>query len=293
MNKIKRRDFLKLALLATAGGLSTAGGYLYKNNESSQLVIERELIPIENLKPSLEGFTIAQLSDIHLDGLTKPDLVQRAVTLTNSLKPDLIVLTGDYVWHHVEPIFELAPILANLDARYGVYAALGNHEIWTGVEVVLQAFDEIRMLVLVNQGVTINTGSGDLYLAGLDDGWSGQPDLNAALDRAPTGAPIILLFHEPDLADRVSMDPRISLQLAGHSHGGQVRFPFIGAPVLPYLSWKYDQGLYRVRDMWLYTNRGIGVTNIPLRYNCPPEITLFTLVQSGSSQVKSMIENLV
>ncbi len=281
MTKIKRRDFLKLVFLAIAGSTAVAGSYLYTNDESLQLVIERVLIPIKNLKPALEGFTIAQLSDIHLDGLTKPDLARRAVTLANSLNPDLIVLTGDYVWHQAERIFELAPILADLDARYGVYAALGNHELWTGVEVVHQAFNEIGMPVLVNQGVTISVGSENLYLAGLDDGWSGKPDLKTALDGAPTDAPIILLFHEPDLADRVSRDPRISLQLAGHSHGGQIRFPIIGAPVLPYLSWKYDLGLYRVRDMWLYTNRGIGVTNIPIRYNCPPEITLFTLVQAS------------
>jgi len=135
------------------------------------------------------------------------------------------------------------------------------------------------MPLLVNQGVELNIAGAPLYLAGLDDGWSGKPDLAAALRHAPASAPVILLLHEPDLADRVSSDPRISLQLAGHSHGGQIRLPKIGALVLPYLAMKYDQGLYRVRDMWLYTNRGIGVTNEPIRYNCPPEITLFTLLK--------------
>jgi predicted MPP superfamily phosphohydrolase len=281
MTKIKRRDFLKLAFLTIAGSSAVAGSYLYAHNETSQLVIEPVQIPIKNLKPALEGFTIAQLSDIHFGGLTKPEIARQAVALANSLNPDLVVLTGDYVWHNVEAIFDLAPILTDLDARYGVYAALGNHEIWTDVGVVLQAFEEIRMPLLVNQGVTIQVGNENLYLAGLDDGWSGRPDLNAALKSAPKNVPVILLFHEPDLADRVSLDSRPSLQLAGHSHGGQVRFPIIGAPVLPYLSWKYNMGLYRVRDMWLYTNRGIGVTNIPVRYNCPPEITLLTLVQAS------------
>lgn len=136
------------------------------------------------------------------------------------------------------------------------------------------------MPVLVNQGVNITAGGESLYLAGLDDGWSGKPDLKTALEKAPADAPVILLLHEPDLADEVSKDPRISLQLAGHSHGGQIRFPYIGAPILPYLAWKYDMGLYRVKDMWLYTNRGIGVTNEPIRYNCAPEITQFTLVRA-------------
>ena len=114
-------------------------------------------------------------------------------------------------------------------------------------------------------------------MAGVDDGWSGQPDLSLALAKMPSEALTILLAHEPDLADRFSMDPRVSIQLSGHSHGGQVRLPLIGAPVLPYLGQKYDQGLYKVNDMWLYTTRGIGLIT-PVRINCPPEITEITLL---------------
>jgi hypothetical protein len=88
---------------------------------------------------------------------------------------------------------------------------------------------------------------------------------------------VILLLHEPDLADKYSRYGRVALQLSGHSHGGQVRLPGIGPVILPHLGRKYDFGLYRVNDMWLYTNRGIGNISVPLRYNCPPEITLFTL----------------
>jgi predicted MPP superfamily phosphohydrolase len=110
----------------------------------------------------------------------------------------------------------------------------------------------------------------------LDDGWSGHPDLDATLVGAESGETVILLYHEPDLADQIARDGRVAVQLAGHSHGGQIQLP--SGPVLtPYLAWKYPQGLYRVDDLWLYTNRGIGVTNIPWRYNCPPEITMITL----------------
>jgi predicted MPP superfamily phosphohydrolase len=94
------------------------------------------------------------------------------------------------------------------------------------------------------------------------------------------GAVTVLISHEPDLADKYSLDKRIALQLSGHSHGGQVRFPGIGAMILPYLAWKYDYGLYRVNDMWLYTNRGLGVTNEPVRFNCPPEVTEITLIRA-------------
>jgi predicted MPP superfamily phosphohydrolase len=281
MNKFKRRDFLKLTGLALAGGFTMSTALLYFNDESQELVIERISIPVNNLKPELEGFRIVQLSDIHLQPLTKPELVRRAVALANSLAPDLVVLTGDYVWHDVDAVYELTPILAGLNARYGVFAIMGNHEIWTDAGVVQAAFDEIRLPILINQGVELNASGGSLFLAGLDDGWSGRPDLNAALENAPNDAPVILLYHEPDLADDVSKDTRVSLQLAGHSHGGQIRFPLVGAPLKPYLAWKYDQGLYRVNQMWLYTNRGIGVTNVPMRYNCPPEVTEITLIQGG------------
>lgn len=118
-----------------------------------------------------------------------------------------------------------------------------------------------------------------IYLAGLDDIWSGRPDLQAALDQAPPNTPIILLAHEPDFADTASLDCRIVLQLSGHSHGGQVRLPGVGAPILPPLGRKYDQGLYKINDMWLYTTRGVGLGRIPIRINCSPEITEITLTR--------------
>jgi len=158
---------------------------------------------------------------------------------------------------------------------------MGNHDLWTDVDVIKDAFDESGVPYLINQGVTISEGNGDLHLAGLDDGWSGEPDLQAAMEGAPEDAPVVLLMHEPDLADDYSLDPRMSLQLSGHAHGGQIRIPSLGgALVLPYLGRKYDYQLYKVNDMWLYSNPGIGVTNEPLRINCPPEITEITLVRA-------------
>jgi len=107
------------------------------------------------------------------------------------------------------------------------------------------------------------------------------PDLKTALNEHRGDTPVILLAHEPDLADEFAGDGRVSLQLSGHSHGGQVRVPGLGALVLPYLGQKYDQGLNRVNDMWVYTNRGLGVIPSPVRLNCRPEITEFTLVSTG------------
>lgn len=254
-----------------------ATSYLAINDESQDPVVDRVPIRLRNLHPALEGFTILQMTDLHLYPLTQPPLVEKSVAMANSLNSDLVVLTGDYVWQILEAIDELAPILASLNAKYGVYSTLGNHDYWLDADVISATLEAAGLPVLVNQGLTIQQGGGSFYLAGLDDGWSGNPDLDATLEAAKPDDPVILLCHEPDLADPISIDGRVDLQLSGHTHGGQIRIPGIGALILPYLGRKYDFGLYEVNNMLLYTNRGIGVISEPVRYNCPPEITQFVL----------------
>lgn len=277
---MNRREFMKVSSLFLAGGVMARVGQVQWNDETNTPVLDRVEIPIRNLKPALEGFTIVQLSDIHLQPFTKPDLVKKAVEMSNELDPDLVVLTGDYVWQDQEAVFELTPILAGLDAHQGVYSTLGNHDYWLDVEVTKTAFARAGLPMLINEGLEINVGNGAFYLAGMDDGWSGQPDLNLTLEKAPAGDPIVLLLHEPDLVNETSLDPRVSLQLSGHTHGGQVLLR--GKPPIftPHLGKEYSQGLFHVNDTWLYTNRGLGVISVPLRFNCPPEVTLLTLTSA-------------
>ncbi len=187
---MNRREFMKLGSLFAAGGFLATVGQIEINDETNTPVVERVEIPIKNLKPALEGFTIVQLSDIHLQPFTRPELVRRAVEMSNELRPDLTVLTGDYVWRDQEAAFELAPILAGLNARHGVYSVLGNHDHWLDVEATKRAFAEVGLPMLINQGVEIHQGNGSFYLAGMDDGWSGQPDLNQAVEKTPSGVPI-------------------------------------------------------------------------------------------------------
>jgi predicted MPP superfamily phosphohydrolase len=279
MMQFSRREFLKVTGLSLAAAVVSTSGFLALHNEANQAQVFSVTIPIKGLHASLEGFKILQMSDFHLYPYTRPELVRQAVDLCNTRNADLAVLTGDFVWLQVEAIFELTTILSGLQTRHGVYAVIGNHDIWTNVDVVRAGFERERIPVLMNQGLPISVGKGSFYLAGLDDGQSGQPDLQAALEDAPPGDPVVLLFHEPDLADKVSLNGRVSLQLAGHTHGGQVRLPGIGAFILPYLGRKYDYGLYRVNQMWLYTNGGIGTISVPVRYRCPPEITEIILVR--------------
>jgi predicted MPP superfamily phosphohydrolase len=242
-------------------------------------MIDRLSLPIQNLPPSLEGLRIVQISDLHLYPYIQVDYLRQALTQAAELQPDLMVLTGDYVTLDADAIFDLAPLLGQLNARHGVYAVLGNHDLWTNRRAVAAGFAQAGLPLLVNQTVPITAGAGTLFLAGLDDGWSGRPDLDAALEDVPFDAPVVLLIHEPDLIDDYAQDPRVALQLSGHSHGGQVRFEGVPPRFLPFLGRKYERGLYQVNDTWLYTNRGLGHTTVPVRINCPPEITEITLTR--------------
>lgn len=276
---LTRREFLKVSGAAVAAGLTSTVVFLGVKDERGDLVVKRITIPVENLHPALEGFKIVQLTDIHIYPITPIEVAEEAVAIANRLKPDLTVLTGDYVWRVGEVIFELAPVLAGLNANHGLYAIIGNHDIWEGLEISLTGLREAGIPVLINQGLTITEGAGSIYLAGLDDGMSGQPDLEEALRGMPADAPVVLLMHEPDPADEYSLDGRVSLQLSGHTHGGQVRVRDMPM-VLPPLGRKYDLGLYNVNGMWLYVSPGIGEISVPLRYNCPPEVSEFILVRA-------------
>lgn len=279
---ISRRSFLKtLGNVAATYAVAGVSGYVYGSYlEANWLEVKRLSLPVSGLPPAAEGLRVVQLSDFHLRPVTQIEHLRNAVALANSLRPDLTVLTGDYVTDHAEDIVELAPALGGLNAKLGVFAILGNHDLWTDRKIVTHYLEAAGLPVLVNRGVDLPVAGGALRLAGLDDAWSGQPDLNAALAGCPVGAPAILLAHEPDFADDWSQDPRVAVQLSGHSHGGQVRLPGRGALALPPFGRKYDYGLYRVRATWLYTNAGLGLAVPGLRLNCRPEVTEITLVRA-------------
>lgn len=276
--KIPRRTFLKYGIPRIATGL---GGIAYSTLiEPQRLSLERVAMRLLNLPETLEGLRIAVLSDFHLHPFTTIHQIQEAVRVANNLRPDLTVLLGDYVDATVEAIHELAPALGRLDARFGVFGVLGNHDHWRGARIVRRALEDSGIVMLQNSGFLLTVGRGELFLAGLESAWAGHPDLRGALQNRRRDAPTILLVHEPDYADTSAADGRISLQLSGHSHGGQVRLPLVGALRLPKWGRRYDHGLYRLRDMLLYTNRGIGLVNVPIRFNCSPEVTEITLTRA-------------
>jgi len=277
--RLTRRRFLRTTLgIGLAGGaLAVGGGQYITSWEPVWIQIERVSLPIPDLADGLVGMRLVQISDIHLYPYTTEELVARAVERINGLSPDLVLMTGDYVTDSIGAIEGLIPILSRLNPRLGSFASLGNHDGWVNRYRVTEGLTRAGVRVLANEGLSLAHNGAALYVAGLDDGWTGNPSLNRALEAMDRSQPVVLLMHEPDFADLYAGDGRVSLQLSGHSHGGQVRLPGVGAPVLPWMASKYDQGLYQVGRMWLYTNRGLGMTGIPVRFNCRPEVTLFTL----------------
>jgi predicted MPP superfamily phosphohydrolase len=225
--RISRRGFLKaLRNVSLFTALTGLPAYQYAFNiEPTWLYTKRVAIPIDDLPSSLEGFKIVQLSDIHLHPYTELDLVIKTVERINTLNPDLVALTGDYVFEKAESIFELGPALAKINTQHGTFSILGNHDYWTDPGIVQDGLQGADIPVLINEGVLIEVGGDKLHVAGLDDGWEGSPDLDAAMETSVSGAPTILLLHEPDFITETAKDPRITLQLSGHTHGGQVRIP--------------------------------------------------------------------
>jgi predicted MPP superfamily phosphohydrolase len=240
---------------------------------------------------------IVQLSDIHMDDYTEPFFLRHVIDRVNSIKPDVVFLTGDFVtaklgWQNDPKIawrefargaaWQCAGLLKRLECK-ALYAVLGNHDCGVGAKEVSAALAANGVTVLRNANVPIERAGARIWLAGLDDPLEGHADPDLAIPPSISNVPnepIILLCHAPDYADRLLTHPAsqaVGLMLSGHSHGGQIRLPFLGALVLPPMGRKYIQGWFRLGDLQLYVNRGIGTVGVPFRFDCPPEITVLTL----------------
>ncbi len=275
-----RRSFLRRLLKTGAAfGAAGSGAFGYGSLvERNHPVVERLKIAMPGLGPAWEGCRVVQISDLHLEPLHNPELVLRTVAIINSMKPDVIVLTGDYVTHDSRDIMALSAPLAGLKARAGVFAIPGNHDVWNGASRIAGALRHHGITWLRNNGVPLTDKGDTLWIGGMDSIWGGRPHIHEALKDRPGEAPVVLLMHEPDYADHVALASMPLLQLSGHTHGGQVCLPG-GHPIqLPSWGRKYSRGLYQVGKVQLYVNRGLGCMDVPVRFACPPEITEFTLV---------------
>ncbi len=281
---LSRRWFLRSALLGTAGLVLYAGEF-----ERHRLEVVHQDISIKGLSPAFDGVKIAQLSDIHLDEFTEPFLLREAIDWINRERPDYVFLTGDYVTADVLPkrlsisaARHCGELLSGLQCRER-YAIFGNHDARVGELEVGNALSAHNIVILRNTHVPLERKGGRIWLAGIDDPVCGMPDQGAAIPesiRHIPNEPVILMCHAPDYIDRLRAHPTgqaISLVLSGHTHGGQIRLPFVGPLLLPSWGRKYVEGLFTVGSMQLYVNRGIGSVGVPFRFDCRPEITVFTL----------------
>jgi predicted MPP superfamily phosphohydrolase len=284
--RISRRRFLSGVAAVSAVGVVGVGGEALTAG-AHDLVVERIEIRSARVPPAFDGFTVAHLSDFHYDPYFSGPVIAAAVARTNELKPDVVLLTGDYVtereFHRgrrdppgASAALPCAKLLSGLQSRLGTVAVLGNHESFTDPDFVVAALKAHGLHVLRNESMPLEQGGGRVWLAGIDDVLGGDGDLDATLKGIPDNEFRILLAHEPDFADRASTR-RVDLQLSGHSHGGQIRLPWIGPLYLPELGRKYPWGLRKIGGLTLYTNRGIGTIVIPARLNAPPEIAMITL----------------
>lgn len=281
---ISRRRFLTSGLLGGAGLAFYAGEI-----ERHWIDVKPVDLHLPTLPEAFDGFNIVQLSDIHLDEFTEPFMLRQAIDRINRLQPDMVLLTGDYVSFEItsreyclRAAWKCGEMLRELECKQR-YAILGNHDLWLSGTAVAEALRSNGIPVLQNASLPIEQDGGRVWLVGLDDPVCGKPDPETAVPsrlRDKAKEPVIMMCHAPDYADELVAQPAgrgVDVMLSGHTHGGQVRLPLVGAMSLPIGGRKYVEGMFRVGNTQLYVNRGIGTVGVPFRFDCPPEITSITL----------------
>jgi len=252
--------------------------------EPYRVEISRQPIKIKKLPAEFEGFRIAQLSDLHHSPFLGASRIEAACSSANALDPDLIVLTGDYISHSKDYIAGCAQAVAGLKARIGVFAVLGNHDHWTDGAMMARELSRVGIRVLENENVPIEKAGQRIWLAGIDDMMVERDDLPAALKGTNDLEVRVLLSHNPAII-REAARAGIDLVLSGHTHGGQINWRLLvgreqsGGRWLRRPSRRFMRGHAVLGDTHLYVNRGLGTVVVPLRYGCPPEITLLELTR--------------
>lgn len=250
--------------------------------EPRRIVVDRVCLAIHDLAPQLDGLTLVQLSDLHCGPSRRwPTHLRRAVRIANELRPDLIVLTGDFA-DDTSIVPQCAAILSELRAPRGVVAVFGNHDYYGSPRrphVLLEALRHAGIVVLRNEVYEVATRA-PLQIVGLDDAYSGHDKLTLALERLPRHRGVcIMLSHYPDVVERLAPGT-VDLMLSGHAHGGQIRLPLLTHLVRRYhVHTSYSHGMYDVDGVRLYVNRGLGSSFPQVRLFSPPEVTHFTLTR--------------
>ncbi|MDX6693978.1 MAG: uncharacterized protein QOF02_1581 [Blastocatellia bacterium] len=285
--KISRRK--KKYALITTGSLLLIGvllGVWAFVIEPNRLTVNEVSIKLPRWPPAFAGLRVALISDLHV-GSPHIDVakLRRVVEMTNAAQPDLTLLAGDFmvtsrIHQAVEPEV-IAGELKNLRARFGVYTVLGNHDWWYDGERVRAAFEGAGIRVLENDVAQIQHEGQSLWLAGIADAWTRKPDIEGTLRKVTDDGPVIILTHNPDIFPNVPA--RVSLTLAGHTHGGQVNIPFVGRLKVPSeYGQRYAIGHVVEESRHLFVTPGVGTSIIAVRFRVPPEISLLTLTAEAA-----------
>ncbi len=287
MIRRKLRQLLSTAkldfLLLGVSGLSSA--FFVPSN---WLKVETLHLKLGRLAPAFSGLRVALISDIHMGGWMNKTRLQQVAGSVLAQRPDVLFITGDFLLGRgftessKQWIEDLRAVLSPLARAVPSFAVLGNHDYWTKPEAIREMLCCSGIRDLTNTVFTLTRAGEHLHLCGVDDIQAGRVRLNDAIAQLSDSGAAILLAHEPDFATQSAATGKFDLQVSGHTHGGQIVLPFYGPPILPYLGKKYPSGLYKVKDMFQYTNRGVGMDKFAVRFNCPAELTLFILESAAS-----------
>lgn len=245
--------------------------------ETNSIIVENVTITLDRLPREFDGFRIVQLSDIHHSPFTGLKHINHAIDIANELQPDLIALTGDYVSHEAEYVLPVADAMGKLRAKHGVYAVMGNHDHWTDGPLVSEMIANEGIRVLNNEGFRFELGNAAIWLAGVDDLLVRLTDLPAALKGSREDEFKLLLAHNPAVI-KTAQTAGVDLMLSGHTHGGQIRLRDAKeSSILPKRQRRLSSGLHSRGNTQIYITRGIGTVVLPVRYGCPPEVSVIEL----------------
>jgi uncharacterized protein len=266
-----RQFFLIVCTLVFLGSI-----YIHKI-EPNWLQVKQVNLTLPHLSPEFKGYRIVQITDIHAGDWLQQSQLERIVEMVNRQQPDLVVLTGDYVTRSPKDGADiLKSTLSKLHPRDRSLAVLGNHDYYAGGKAIAAILETAGIQVLENDVYSLKRGEATLHIAGVGSLMADKIDLDRVLAKLKDGE-AIMLAHEPDFVGTTATTGRFALQLSGHSHGGQVKIPFLRRKVLPPYAKTYPSGLYRVGNMFQYTSRGVGMVKPHVRFNCRPEITVLNL----------------
>jgi uncharacterized protein len=247
--------------------------------ERAELLTPEIDIAIRGLPPAFVGYRIALVTDLHRGPVVPVWWLEHLADRVVELKPDLVVLGGDFVSHAKSDLHDLQRVLARYTAADGAMAVLGNHDHWVGADAVAAVIRGAGAEIMHNRHRLIRRGAAALALGGVDDFTHGAVRPRDALRDVPPDVPRVLISHNPDLIEYLPADLRVDLMLSGHTHNGQVHWPIIGPLTVPsQFGRRYMHGLHRVGERWIYVSAGVGSSAMPLRLGNPPELPVIRLV---------------